>query len=524
MSGGAGNHPFRSILRFKIALLLLFILSFMNSRCIFADEGEDLLKKGIDEFKQENFEEALEYLVQARLKFPGSSSAAYYLGLTYKQTGDYREAAKHLKDAVELAPPVDDAYTELIEVFYASNKLREAEEWIARAEKKGTKPANVAFLKGQVLSKKGKNEEAIKAFKKAKELDASLAQPSDLQIAVLYAQERRFEEAKKSLRAIEEIDPASEIASFAKEYEKALSRTMAAYKPWRFNASVAYQFDDNVVLKPSTTIPAVDVTKDSDSSIVGAFGVTYSPLTKGPWFFHGLYNFYSNTYFKINSHSMISQTVSLIPGRNIRKGAIFLPLSYSYTLIRERKYLSDFLAKPALQIAFSPEHIGRLSLGYEKRDFLQPAESREENRDADVMSASAGYVHPFWEGKGILNLAYELSRENTSGKNWDNFGNKFSLSLLAPTPVKRVSLIASGEIFLQNYRNVNSLTAIGIPGFPTDPTKRRDRTYTASVALLWEIFEGGKINLQYAYTRADSNFAFYDYSRNVYTAGIEYRF
>ena len=32
------------------------------------------------------------------------------------------------------------------------------------------------------------------------------------------------------------------------------------------------------------------------------------------------------------------------------------------------------------------------------------------------------------------------------------------------------------------------------------------------------------INLQYTYARADSNISVYDYDRNIYTAGIEYRF
>ena len=77
------------------------------------DEGD--LKKGIEEYGAENYEEALELLQKASEQQPGSSVAAFYLGLTYKQMGKYKEAAKHYRDALLFTPPVLDAYTELIE-------------------------------------------------------------------------------------------------------------------------------------------------------------------------------------------------------------------------------------------------------------------------------------------------------------------------------------------------------------------------------------------------------------------------
>ena len=82
-------------------------------------------------------------------------------------------------------------------------------------------------MRGLILLKRGKTDEAIRSFNKSKELDPSLSQPAGFQIALAQIQTRQFDEAQKSLRAIEEIDPASDLASFAKEYEKSLSRTVA---------------------------------------------------------------------------------------------------------------------------------------------------------------------------------------------------------------------------------------------------------------------------------------------------------
>src|SRR4030042_4827151 len=59
------------------------------------------LSKGIEEYKDENFEEALAILINARKEDPASSLAAFYLGLTYKQLMNYKDAATNFRDAVK---------------------------------------------------------------------------------------------------------------------------------------------------------------------------------------------------------------------------------------------------------------------------------------------------------------------------------------------------------------------------------------------------------------------------------------
>ena len=498
----------------KITFLIILPLFVLSQYAAILYAADNSLEKGIEQYKNENYEEALGILKDARTQQPDSSIAAFYLGLTYKQLKEYRLAEKNLRDSLHLTPPVKDAYLELAEVLYTLEQYNEAEGWVVKSEQEGVNLANATFLRGLILLKRGQTEEAIRSFNKAKGLDPSLSQPASFQIALAQIQTQQFDEAQKSLRAIEEIDPTSDLASFAKEYEKSLSRTVSMYKPWRFTVGLAYQYDDNVVLKPSASIPGVEITGEKDSSIVGTLGVIFSPRLKEPFFLNCQYNLYTDTYFKVNSHNLIVQSLSLTPGLNIRQGSLSLPLSYSYIMVHERAYMDDFSVKPALQIAFKPDHIGRISLGYEKRNLIQAPSDRNEDRDGNVFSASAGYIHPFAEGRGIFNLIYEFTIDDADGRNWDNIGNRLSLGLLIPNLIKQINLVLSGDAFLQNYQHVNTVFE----------EKRNDRTYTASATLLRELFKGMYINLQYSYTRADSNISVYDYDRNIYTAGIEYRF
>jgi len=519
--------------RFAFFTMIVFLL--INPCIISAAEktagnllgtGEAALEKGIAEYKAENFEEAVGYLSEARRKLPNSSIAAFYLGLSYKQTGIYRQSVNNFRDALSLTPPVTDAYTELIEVLYNLNEFKEAKEWIAKAEKEGIRPAHISFLKGMVFAKEDNNQGAIGAFKKAKELDSSLAQSSDFQIAMIYAKDRKIAEAKESLKAVISIDPTSELASFAKEYENALARTLAAYKTWRFTIGAGYQFDTNVISQPTSFvgIAAVDVASGKkDSSIFNSLRIDYAPMTSGDLSFNAQYNAYTNNYFHgpAFKYDTFLQSISLIPGYNLKRGSVTLPLNYSHVWLTEHEYMHITTLKPTLSVMLFPDLIGLFSLGYGKREMINASLDPDEDRDANIYNASVGYVYPFMDGKAMINFKYEYSLEETDGRNWDNNGNRMNLGLLLPLRDK-INMVMSGDVFVQKYKNYS--TIFNAPGYPDKPTERFDKIYSGSAGFIWEIFKNLNLNLQYSYTRADSNFPIYDYERSVYASGLEYSF
>lgn len=492
--------------------IFVALVSFLFMTGIGADAAS-LEEQGLAEYRAENYEEALDSLLRAADQDPRSSQIAYYLGLCYKQTGEYRKAVTHLMAALTLTPPVKEAYPDLIEALYALNELDEAMQWAAEAERAGVRPGHIAYLKGLVYAKRNETAEALASFRKAKELDPSFRQSADFQIAVIYSKDRKYQEAKQSLRALIETDPTSDLAAFAGEYERAVTRTAEAYKPWKLSAGLAYQYDSNVILAPGGAVPGLAPSGKSDSSIVGTLRAEYNAPASGPWLLSARYNFYSNTYFKITDYNSISQTLSVVPGYSFGKSAVYLPLFYNYVLFDSKGYLSMITARPTVSYIVAPDHIVQASLGYELRDFLYNIPSSAEDRDGNVYYASVGYYRPFAGGKGMFTLKYEYAYDDAQGSNWGNSGNRFNASLLSPV-TKDLSVIINGDVFIQDYRNVNSYYGI----------KRKDTTYLAGVALVYEILKGFTLNLQYVYMKDDSNITIYNYDRHLITAGAEYTF
>lgn len=496
-----------------IKILSLYLLClFLTICCPLFAAADDILEKGIAEFKAENYEEALSLFRQIKQDSRLYSIASFYSGLAYKQIGDYREAAGHFRNAVNFEPRVNDAYVELIDVLYNLEELKEAKRWIAEAEKHKIKPGHVAFLKGLVFLKEDKAKDAVDAFKKAKELDASLAQSADFQIAMAYSKERRLTKARESLKAVIAVDPTSELASFAKEYENAFAKAIEAHKTWRFTAGIAYQFDSNVVAKPLTDT-GVNISGQRDTSVISSFKIDYSPLIEGQWLFNAQYSAIYNEYAQTRSYNMFAQSLSLIPGYTFNDSVVTSPLSYSRIWLKDHKYMSLISWKPTLSLMFLPGHIGQVSAGYTKRELLQPPSDVNEDRDGEIQSVSIGYIYPFSDGKGMFNVRYEYSKDDTDGKNWDNRGNRATVSILVPVTSK-IGLTLSGDMFLQRYDNVH--TSFG--------KKRKERAYTGTSGITWEMLKGLSLNLQYSYNRTDSNIATYDYRKEVYTTGLEYSF
>jgi tetratricopeptide (TPR) repeat protein len=494
--------------RFSMVVIFLYLI-FLFSSIAYANT----LEKGIAEYRAERYEEALIIFQGLLNKEPNNTTALYYSGLISKQIGNYEEAIRYYLLAAEGTPSVKDAYIELIELYLNYDNLKEAKKWLSKAEKEGIKPAYVAFQKGLAFVKEGNNEEAIKSFTKAKELDKSLDQAATFQIAMVYMKEKKVEKVQESLKAIVAANPNTDLANFAKEYEDALSRNLKAYKTWHFSAGLGYVYDDNVIAAPSSSIPGTIISDQKDSSISASFSINYNPLIPTPYYFTAQYSIYGNTYFKLSEYNTISNNIVITPGINLDRSLVTLPVSYTYQLFNGKKYMGLFTIKPTYSIVLADRLMGQVSLGYGRRAMLQSPLFDDEKRDADIFNGSLGLYYFIKDNRGFLTARYEHAYEDAKGVNWKNNGDRLSLGILYPI-VENLLLNIGGDVYLQKYKNVHSVFKV----------KRDDKIYSGSIMLTWEVIKDFQLNIQYAHTKSNSNIPVYDYKRNVYNLAIQYNF
>jgi tetratricopeptide (TPR) repeat protein len=477
------------------------------------------LEQGIAQYRAENFEEALALLEQARAEQPESSVAAFYLGMARKQSGDLAGAIKELGEAAALKPPVLDSYLELADAWHVQGDEAKALAWVQRSEEAGVRPGQTAFLKGVILAAQGKSEEAVKSFQKAKQSDATLTQSADFQIAILMARSRKLAGARDALRAVVASDPNSEMASYAKEYEQSFSRILESHRTWHLAVGLNYFYDDNAISNPTSAAAQNLIgnpTGQRDHAFLGTLRLDYTPMLSGDALFSGQYLVQSTKYGSGDNPSTVINSLTLIPGYSLGSSALTLPVNYSHVLLKEEKYQQLVSVRPTWSWLAAPQHILQGALGYSKREMLFDPLTRDEDRDASVYSASAGYIYSYGSQGGMASLRYELSYDDTDGANWANRGHRISLNGSIPLAAT-VKLNLSGEVALLDYLYRNSV----IPG---SNVRRNDTTWFATAGVTWNLTPNIALSAQYAHTTAQSNIPVYDYSRNTFSTGVEFSF
>jgi tetratricopeptide (TPR) repeat protein len=484
-----------------------------------SDEGVSaFIRRGTARLKEGRYEEAVEEFRTARRRDPGSSMAAYMLGLAYLKSQDYREASAHLKEAVTLRPRVREALVELADALYELNENDEALRYADIAEREGVEPARAKFLKGLIHLRLGNTGEAAKRLAEAKAADESLSQASTYHIAIAALREGRLTEARGLFEEAASIDPSSDIAEFTRQYVSAIERRERDARPLKLYAGLEYRYDDNVLLKPADAAAAGDITGEGDSLGVLTFRSEYDPRLRGPYGLGLRYSFYLDYHASLETHDVQSHTVSIAPSYALKRGQASLYMGYAYTLVENASYLHTTTLSPVYAFSVRDVHLLQASVKLQFKDYQKYTEGSDPDEDRDGVDYGAGvsYLYPIAGDAGFVNLRYELNREDTDGVNWGYLGNKLSAGALYPLSSLREGLkIASGiEMYFQNY--IEEHTAFN--------EKRTDGTYTFYLMPVYTVMKDVDLRMNYVYMRGSSNIELYDYDKNIISAGVEARF
>ncbi len=170
--------------------------------------------------------------------------------------------------------------------------------------------------------------------------------------------------------------------------------------------------------------------------------------------------------------------------------------------------------------------IGEVSFGYLNQQYYltssdAPRTSPDENRDGVNTSGSLGWTYFFKEGAGLLSIRYSFADQEATGRNWTYTENRFSLSFLYPL-TKSLKFQFSSDALFDNYKYQNTTYNLSSNGQPS--MARKDNTYINNLGLIYTVYKNTDIIAQYIFTRDNSNIGTYDYKREVFSLGLEYRF
>ncbi|MEN6374989.1 MAG: tetratricopeptide repeat protein [Smithella sp.] len=503
--------------------------------------NNSFLEEGIKQYQAENYEEAIEILEKARAQDPQSSMAAFFLGMAYKQTINYDKAAVNLEASLKLKPAVKEALVEYVDILYHSNKLAEAKKWIKIAQEQNIAPANIAFLEGMILAQERKYTAAIEAFEKAKLLDKNLAQTADYQIGLCYMNARKYKNAQERFKATASYDPKSDLAGYARQYLEAVENSLFYTRPLRVTLGLSAGYDSNVVSKPPYDSLAGGIGDPGSGIFSPSLRIEYVPRLESSWLFNAMYTSSATLNQNyVHSRDSLVNTLSVIPGYNFGRYSISILGSYTGYLLRTdsdvspdgnagyKRYENYYTGGPIIKIMLTESQILEVFAGYDKKNYFnQVITSNDSIRDSDGPRAYLSWMW-FYRNNGFLNLRYEVAEENADGSYWDNTTNRWAANLVLPMLSDNLAqkigfmyLQLAGSYTVQNYSYPQPYSEVDRS---VKSGCRKDRIYTASAGLNWDITKNWSCILQYTHIKSDSNIPVYEYTRNLYNIGLEFKF
>lgn len=239
-----------------------------------------------------------------------------------------------------LSPEINEAILELADVHYQLGEADEAMEAIKMAEDKNLRPGQTAFLKGLILLKMDKNSEAMESFTKAKEASPGLAQAADYQIGQALLKQNRLWEAEERFNEVVIKDPNTDMAAFSSHFIEKIDKKKREQSPYHYYAGVHFQYDDNVVLKPSDSdaARATGISGKDDYREVFTAGFEYVPVQRKPIDISAHYSFYYSNHHDLNEYDVMSHTIAIVPSEKIDKTAV--------TTTNKTNFCAAFIDRP----------------------------------------------------------------------------------------------------------------------------------------------------------------------------------
>lgn len=161
-------------------------------------------------------EDAIRHLSRAVTIAPDFYEARNNLGLVYLAKMDFPEAEKQFAEVLKINPSDDEAYFNLGNTYLLSRRLPEAQRAIKSGlERRPDSPFGTLLL-GMVYSRAGNRADAEQLLRQSIQMDTNMSK-ARLELANLYIQEKRKDEAITELKAFLKSSPSDPFAAKAQQ-------------------------------------------------------------------------------------------------------------------------------------------------------------------------------------------------------------------------------------------------------------------------------------------------------------------
>ncbi|OQX25115.1 MAG: hypothetical protein BWK80_17340 [Desulfobacteraceae bacterium IS3] len=483
-------------------LILFFLLSLCSSASAQKEMGGAYYDFGVFAYQDGDYEDAEKNFRKALEFEPGNPFYAHYMGKTYLKTERYKEAMTYLSQAMKADPDIAGLKYDMAFIKYKTADYAEAAALFkAVAEKE---PSNVLayYYAGIALYKQGHYKDAQKYLSRAAEKSPNLQANAYYHEALCYQRMGEIRKALDKFAYVKDHADSESLRENAGKWIQAISEKEKAAKPYSLFLKIARRYDDNVQLEPTDTDTYAD---EGDSATIAYFSGRYQFIDRESLAMGAGYSHYQTWYDDLSEYDLTGSLFNIYTRYRLYPfnfGLSYLP---SYYWADGESYLRRHQFRPDIIMEISDILTGRFSYTYSKDDYLQ---NEERNGHSDEFSLDLYCGLP--NAIGILSGGLTYEKASASHPDYDYSQLKANLGISLHLPWG-MNMDVSGRYYDKKYDNSDSVYSV----------ERDDSKYNASVSLSRSLFyDWLELAAEFGYTKNDSNIKDYDYEKKVTTLSL----
>lgn len=503
--------------KWRLFLIALITCIFIQSLAFAQDTQYQPLISGMEHYKNGNHKEALEDFQKASVILPGNADIPYFIGLTYLALGDTEKAIESFKKTLEMKPSFTDAHFKLGVVLVQKKQYETAISHLEQVYKKEPQKEDLEYFIGFAYYQLRQYEKSLNYLKQAKTKDKTIASLTSYYKGLANQQLSNNSDAVASYKELIINDPTSPLSEPTKRLIETIEIEKLAKKRFKVEFTTKLQYDDNVILFPTTN--TFDLSDKGKKSMIelAYLRAEYALIKKSDLDLSASYAIYQTITNAIRKMDVQDHILSVDLSKRGNIGTMPYDLrvgySYDYLLSDYHYFLQRHTIRPAFLLAENRNNLSVFAYTIQVKEFALKPDFSEDNRDA--VNHEAGLLHFIRsnDAKHYIKAGYFYDRDSAQGSDWSYAGNRLTTGIQYTFP-KDVKFNLDYDYKWYRYKNTDLFFDVN----------RRDRERALNAVLSKEIGKNWIVSLEYLNKRNSSNIDLYDYTKNLYSVGLSWRY
>lgn len=505
---------------FYYFIILSAILLFSHSPLFAQENGIEKqyqpLISGMESYRDGNYEKALEEFQNAAIIFPDNPDIPFYMGLTFLKLNQPDNAIEYFHETLKKDTEYMDAHFQLGVILIQQSLYQDALEHLEKVYEKEPDREDLGYFLGFAYYQLGRYEESLNFLDGARTSDRKIESLVFYYSALVEEQLGEKDNAIADFKQVILTDPTSPLAEPSQRLIETIKLEKRLKKRFSLELSTKFQYDDNVILVPTTDIFNLrDKDRKSLIELIYLRG-EYVFLKKPDMdvsLSYGLYQTITNSIKGMDVQDHIFSLDFLKRGVIKTKPYNFrINYSFDYLFSDYSYLLQRHTIRPNFLLMWNQKHLSIFQYALQIKEFKEAPVFTVDNRDAINHEAGITHFLRFNNGKHYVKAGYFYDKEFASGNNWDYQGDKIIAGFQYTLP-KDLRLNVDYEYKHVRYQNTNIFFN----------EKRKDTERSLSAVVSKEIYKNFTLSLEYLRRDNSSNIVLYEYEKNLFSLGVNWR-